>query len=203
MKITNVEVVGFEYAKWASRLPMLNHGSGQEYLRKVVDYDVDKTNTRMLHLGQCDPGTGHDVSFGGITVYHTVKADIKWWVQAQRYGHYNFVSSTSTMKFLPSYTNESPMKQDCNEWVDEDIANKMQLLINIYRVNPTKENFYHMLYSCPYGYEYSAAMVTNYRQLKIMYNQRKNHKLDTWHTFCDWILTLPHFKEWCLKGENK
>lgn len=25
-----------------------------------------------------------------------------------------------------------------------------------------------------------------------MYKSRKNHKLDEWHTFCDWIKTLPY-----------
>lgn len=42
-------------------------------------------------------------------------------------------------------------------------------------------------------------MTTNYRQLKTIYFQRKDHKLDEWHKFCDWCESLPLFKELCLK----
>jgi len=38
-------------------------------------------------------------------------------------------------------------------------------------------------------------ITTNYLQLKTIYRQRKNHKLPEWRIFCDWILSLPEFKE--------
>jgi hypothetical protein len=38
-------------------------------------------------------------------------------------------------------------------------------------------------------------MTTNYQQLKTMYFQRKNHKLEEWHVFCDWALGLPLFED--------
>jgi hypothetical protein len=45
----------------------------------------------------------------------------------------------------------------------------------------------------PMGLELGAGIVTNYLQLKTIYKQRKNHKLEEWHMFCDWIEEeLPH-----------
>ena len=34
-------------------------------------------------------------------------------------------------------------------------------------------------------------MITNYRELKQIYHQRKNHRLDEWRVFCNWVETLP------------
>ena len=42
------------------------------------------------------------------------------------------------------------------------------------------------------SYNQKRTVMMNYENLSAMYRQRKNHKLDEWHTFCDWIKTLPH-----------
>ena len=42
----------------------------------------------------------------------------------------------------------------------------------------------------------------NYENLVNMYYARKNHKLAEWHTYCDWILTLPYAKELILVKET-
>ena len=35
-------------------------------------------------------------------------------------------------------------------------------------------------------------VMLNYEVLANMYKSRRNHKLDEWHTFCDWIERLPY-----------
>jgi hypothetical protein len=45
--------------------------------------------------------------------------------------------------------------------------------------------------SNPCGFKLTAGMTTNYRQLKTIYNQRKNHRLPEWRDFCTWITLLP------------
>ena len=45
-------------------------------------------------------------------------------------------------------------------------------------------------------------IVTNYLQLKTIYNQRKNHRLPEWRLFCDWIKTLP-YSEWITGNEDE
>lgn len=57
--------------------------------------------------------------------------------------------------------------------------------------------------SLPSGFEMEMEIVTNYLQLKTIYQQRRYHKLPDWHVFCEWIESLPNFKEFCLKGEDK
>ena len=54
------------------------------------------------------------------------------------------------------------------------------------------EKYLEILYSNPAGFKLTARMTTNYRQLKTIYAQRKNHRLPEWRAFCEWIETLPN-----------
>lgn len=53
------------------------------------------------------------------------------------------------------------------------------------------EKYLEILYSNPCGFQLTAGMTTNYRQLKTIYRQRKGHRLPEWRAFCKWIETLP------------
>ena len=43
----------------------------------------------------------------------------------------------------------------------------------------------------------------NYETLINMYQARKNHKLQEWHTFRDWVKTLPYAQELILAEEGE
>jgi hypothetical protein len=55
-----------------------------------------------------------------------------------------------------------------------------------------KELYLEILYNIPAGFQLTARMTTNYRQLKTIHQQRRNHRLPEWREFCRWIETLPH-----------
>jgi hypothetical protein len=60
--------------------------------------------------------------------------------------------------------------------------------------------FMKIISNCPLGFELWMGITSNFLQLKTVYNQRRNHKLkEDWGYFCDWIETLPLFKELILK----
>ena len=59
-----------------------------------------------------------------------------------------------------------------------------------------------MIQLLPSSYNQKRTWQANYAVLKNIYFARKNHKLDEWHTFCDWIETLPYFKDIVLSEEN-
>ena len=58
-----------------------------------------------------------------------------------------------------------------------------------------KRKYLEILYTNPAGFELTARLTTNYRCLKNIYIQRKNHRLPEWRAFCAWIETLPYFSE--------
>lgn len=55
-----------------------------------------------------------------------------------------------------------------------------------------KSWWWQMIQLLPSSYNQKRTVMLNYEVLRNMYHARKNHKLDEWHTFCDWIETLPY-----------
>ena len=71
-------------------------------------------------------------------------------------------------------------------------------------VKSKKDVWYALIQLLPSSYNQKRTVQLNYQVLNRIYHARKNHKLDEWHVFCDWIESLPYFKEIYLEleGEN-
>ena len=66
-----------------------------------------------------------------------------------------------------------------------------------------KDLWYSLIQLLPSSYNQMRTCTLNYETLINIYFSRKNHKLDEWHTFCDWIKTLPYAKELILAEEEE
>lgn len=191
--IDNVKIYGLEESVAASGYPMLTKPLDLEYFFKASDKDYQRANK----LANTQNGSGHDQFLTSIIVQFDLTFPLKAWVELQRYHFIDFCSSMSTMhKF-----SQMDLDKSCNKYVDKNILDILKNLVYNYKENPTNENFYKLIYNIPSGFEYTARLTTNYRQLKTIYSQRKNHRLPDWHIFCKWIEGLPH-SEWII-GENK
>jgi hypothetical protein len=62
--------------------------------------------------------------------------------------------------------------------------------------------WWQMIQLLPSSYNQRRTVMLNYEVLANMYKSRRNHKLDEWHTFCDWIETLPYSELITGKEEN-
>lgn len=177
-KIENVQVCGIEDSFRASKFPFA--------------VDVNKVNgektDKIVSLATCKAGTGHDNFLNGIIVQFDLTFSIKAWVEAERYHFFDFVSSQSTMHCI-SKMDIRPM---CNVYVSEVIIAEVERLKQVFLNDRTDDNYLRLLYNVPVGFELTARMTTNYRQLKTMYMQRTTHRLPDWHIFCDFIENLPH-----------
>ena len=183
--ISNVKVYGVEDSIRASKYPM------------AVDVHscTDEITPRVKALGSCATGTGHDNFLNGCIVQFDLSFTIKAWTEAERYHFLDFVSSQSTMHRITKFD----VSEQCIEYVKPKAIENLQECIAEYNVNPTPENYLVVVYNVPVGFQLTARMTTNYRQLKTIYQQRKNHRLPEWREFCAWCETLPRFKELCLK----
>ena len=132
----------------------------------------------------------------------------KAWVEAERYRFLEFVSSQSTMHRITKFN----LDEQYNEYVDSRIIDIMKekvndynmwieepkIIMNDYDINEEtynellKRKYLEILYSNPAGFKITARMATNYRCLRNIYIQRKDHRLPEWRVFCDWIATLPY-----------
>ncbi len=184
--ISNVNVYGLSDALKGSRYPMATDLS-----------DIsDKLDENRLRLAQCALGEGHDNFLNGIIVQFDLTFTNKAWVEAERYHFLDFVSSQSTMHRITRFD----LDKSYIEYVDErmiaimkeKVAEYNELLKKDKNDPRLKELYLKILYSNPCGFKLTAKMTTNYRQLKTIYKQRRNHRLPEWQMFCDWVLTLPH-----------
>ncbi len=189
------EVYGLDFALKASGNPMRTAFDRSE----VNEKDLKRGSV----LGSARSGEGHDNYLKGIVVEFDVTAPLYWWKQAQRYHFFEFVSSQSTMHCLLKFDLESQCVKDTNKEVLA-ILNRLKDEYNAISDENKEEKklkWRELVASLPSGFCLGATMVTNYQQLKTIYNQRKYHKLDEWHVFCDWCKSLPHFLE--LTGVEK
>lgn len=160
----------------------------------------------ITKLAQAAIGEGHDQWLTGVIVQFDLTFSNKAFVEAERYHFLDFVSSQSTMHRIAKFD----IEKQYNKYVDKRIVDIMKEKIAAYNAlcDPTgwvpqdqqlikeleakkKEAYLEILYSNPAGFELTAGMTTNYRQLKTIYHQRKNHRLPEWREFCRWIETLP------------
>lgn len=52
--------------------------------------------------------------------------------------------------------------------------------------------WWQMIQLLPSSYNQRRTVMLNYEVLANIYKSRQNHKLDEWHTFCDWVESLPY-----------
>ena len=187
LRIESVKVFGATESLVASGYPMCT-----EVTRKTRQPKVGT----IERLASSPIGSGHDQFLTGIIVQFNLTAPIKFWTEMQRYHFMDFVSSQSTMHRLAKMDLLSADVFDEN--TDTAIIARLVTLQNAYNTNPTEENFLRLVMSCPTGLNLTARMTTNYRQLKTIYKQRKNHRLPHWRKFCEFLGNLPRC-EWVFQ----
>lgn len=113
---------------------------------------------------------------------------------------------------------ESFMFEMASATVDEDITSPHKVwmtpldilrctieMLNAYRESyletKDKQDWWQMIQLLPSSYNQKRTVMLNYEVLANMYKSRRNHKLDEWHTFCDWIESLPYSE--LITGEKK
>ena len=192
MEIKHVHVYGINETLSYARFPMLPLDKPELAFQEE---EGNKTLGRAKRLGNTPIGSGHDNFLKGITVVFDVDFTNKVWVQAERYHWFEIISSMSTVHALTKTSIDESM---FSEWTDKVIIDRLIEIQQTYIKNPTKDNLLRLLYSCPAGITVRAGITTNYRQLKTIYEQRHNHVLPEWREFCQFLLTLPHFSEWCV-----
>ncbi len=192
--ISNVHVYGLEDALRGSRYPMATDLSN-------VSSDIDPMR---IKLAQCGLGEGHDNFLNGVLVQFDLTFTNKAWVEAERYRFLEFVSSQSTMHRITKFD----LDGQYIEYVDPRIIEIMKEKVALYNEMITRKEtgedieedllkklYLEILYSNPAGFTLTARMTTNYRCLRNIYKQRKNHRLPEWREFCKWIETLPYAQE--------
>lgn len=164
-------------------------------------------------------GTDHRKFMRMITVYLDITAPLYWWKEFDTYKVGTVANSCSTMHKIAAKeftlddfshehfiggktkewvpTEEMYRDEDFDElWTSYDILDQTIRVLNFYRYKylETKDKNYwwQMIQLLPSSYNQKRTVMLNYEVLANIYPMRKNHKLDEWRDFCEWIETLPY-----------
>lgn len=172
----------------------------------IGDNDLDLMK-RLINAG-----TDHRKFLRMITVYCDVTAPLYWWKEFDTYKVGTVANSCSTMHkihakeftlddfshehlILPQDTEalELPFYGHNMPWCFlEYIVEYLNACREAYLKTKNKKYWWQMIQLLPSSYNQKRTVMLNYEVLTNMYKSRKNHKLDEWREFCDWIEKLPY-----------
>lgn len=171
-------------------------------------------------------GTDHRKYLRMITVYCDITAPLYWWKEFDTYKVGTVANSCSTMhkiqakKFtLDDFSHEHLIKEADNceigVWWGEDgvsqlyptdvletTIDSLNACRKAYLKTKDKKYWWQMIQLLPSSYNQKRTVMLNYEVLANIYKSRKNHKLDEWHTFCDWIKNSLAYSE-LITGEGE
>lgn len=220
IKIENVEIAGLEPAIRGMRNPMNSwdksdsgltcpHGEYNMGVERCSQCVIEKTsceNVPYFAVGHTDLQTMKNLSNGGpvhgkfkrmIKVYCDITAPLYWWKEFDTYKIGTNCDSCSTMHKI--HAKEFVIDDFSHEHLDGGGLQVLDYLINHLNVsrewfNKTKEKQYwwQMIQLLPSSYNQRRTVELNYEVLTAMYRDRRNHKLDEWHTLCERVEALPY-----------
>lgn len=181
--VNNVRVYDLEETLAAAGYPMK---TGVLEYGDVEEKDIKRAKNLIKAL--INDNQAHGQFLTGIVVNFDLTFSVKAWTEAERYRFLSFISSESTMHRITKFN----LDESYSPYTDIFMVERMKELVEEYNKNQTPENYLKVLYSNPCGFKLTARLTTNYRCLRNIYKQRKNHRLPEWKEFCQWIETLPY-----------
>ena len=171
-------------------------------------------NDHKLAESLADGGPVHAKYRRMMVVYLTINAPFYWWKEFDTYKVGTVCNSCSTMHKIHSkeFTMDDFSIEHLMEWEDYesetkelkpdrlcnfkfylmDIISALNNARDLYLQTNDKKYWWQMIQLLPTCYNQKRTIMLNYEVLANIYKWRRNHKLDEWHTFCDWIEELPY-----------
>lgn len=206
LKVSNVSVMNLENAMRGARNPLNSWARTDSYYNENHEYILGE-NDLSLAKRLCKAGSDHRKFIRQIMVSVDITAPMYWWKEYDTYKVGTVANSTSTMHKI--HSKEFSLDDfSCDHMTPETlefmqtVVDQLEVIRNRYLETKDKKYWYDMIQLLPSSYNQMRTCTMNYETLTNIYFARKHHKLDEWHTFCDFIETLPYAKEMILKVEE-
>lgn len=204
----------WEIVMEGTRNPMNSWDRMDSYITNVEDYETLETGNSKFIMGDNDYDLAKRLRDGGsvhakyrrmIPVFVTITAPLYWWKEFDTYKVGTVANSCSTMHKIhdKEFTREDFSHEHLFDFMTGDVEllpieildytiNCLNLCRERYLKTNDKEYWDQMIQLLPSSYNQKRTVMLNYEVLSNIYQSRKNHKLDEWHTFCHWIEELPY-----------
>lgn len=160
-------------------------------------------------------GTDHRKFMRMITVYLDITAPLYWWKEFDTYKVGTVANSCSTMHkiaakefVLDDFSHEHlisdesiPGRVYSAKGMMEATVDNLNMFRKLYLETQDKKYWWQLIQLLPSSYNQLRTIMLNYEVLANIYKSRRNHKLDEWRTFCEWIKGLPMSE--IITGEEK
>ena len=204
IKIEKTEVFGWDAAIRGLRNPLNSWDKSDSRFNWETGKFVIGENDLALARKLVKAGSDHRKFLRQIIVSADFTAPLYWWKEYDTYKVGTVANSCSTMHKI--HAKEFVLDDFSHEHLtDLSLGSLMETIkvMNVYRElfirKPLRKDYWRqMIQLLPTSYNQLRTVTLNYEVLYNIYHARKNHKLDEWHTLCDWIEKLPYFKEMCL-----
>lgn len=219
IKIENTEVYGFEAAIRGMRNPM-NSWNKSDSFHNCKDSDMCigdcglwcsgaiGDNDLKLMKNLVEAGTDHSKFMRMIMVTCDITAPLYFYKEFDTYKVGTVRNSCSTMHkiadkefTLDDFSHDRLLVPEKLETIISWLNEYRDLYINYDSKRryvdsngvdlDKKDIWWQMIQLLPSSYNQRSTVQLNYAVLRNMYHARKNHKLDEWHTFCEWVESLP------------
>ena len=207
IKIERTSVMNFDNAMRGARNPLNSWNRYDSYFDENGNF-VFGENDLSLAKRLCKAGTDHRKFVRMIQVCVDVTAPMYWWKEYDTYKISTVANSTSTMHKITSKPFElsdfsvDKMNDEGIAAMEKVIETLVDLLLR-YLETKDKELWYTIIQLLPSSYNQMRTCTLNYETLCNIYYARRNHKLDEWHKYCDWVLDLPYFKELFVQEDDE
>lgn len=209
MKLENINVYDLYSAIVGARYSYNSNDKSDSRPSKVFIYftincynhAVIGNNDLKLLSKLCKAGSSHRKFLRQILVSMDITAPRYFWSEYDTYKVGTVANSESTIHTI---TKRKLTLNDFEEDIYIDTLNHLNDTIEKYNLAESKglkeEYFRSIKNNLPEGFLQKRHVTLNYEVLCNMYNQRKNHRLQEWHYFCEVVSSLPYAKEF-IKGD--
>ena len=213
IKIENVEIYGWEAAIRGMRNPKNSWDKSDSHFDDCHQcMNVKETECRISNMEKCiligendlklakmlaAAGSVHGKFLRMITVTMDINAPLYWWKEYDTYKVGTVADSCSTMHKIHSkkFTIDDFSTEHLtgkSVYLLEDLIKYLNAAREAFVVTKNKDYWWQLIQLLPTSYNQLRTVQLNYSVLANIYEYRKDHKLDEWRTFCDWIETLPY-----------
>lgn len=199
LTVANSEVMNLKNAIRGARNPLNSWNRSDSYYDENGVFTLGE-NDLSLAVRLRKAGSDHRKFLRQVFVAVDITAPMYWWKEFDTYKVGTVANSTSTMHKLTSapfdISQFSCDKMDSQTLeVMRYIIEKLENLRLRYLESKDKQLWYDIIQLLPSSYNQMRTCTLNYENLIGIYHARKNHKLDEWHMFCDYIRSLPYGEE--------
>ena len=168
-----------------------------EWGEEVYDVCAIGPNDHSLMMRLANGGPVHAKYRRMIPVWVTLTAPLYWWKEFDTYKVGTVANSCSTMHKIQAkeFTLEDFSCEHMNQHSIRALTaviNQLNAARDEYLSSKEKDDWWQMIQLLPTSYNQKRTVMLNYEVLHSIYFSRKDHKLDEWHTFCDWVEELPY-----------